>query len=185
MQSFPTTPTTIPTVISVLDMDNERRIRREQLKQMNDPHDAAPFFPLTTGRKRTSSYVLPLLLDTVELPTKKRCLVVTPSSDDDHQQSWRPCSPCEDDASEDHSTCELQQLPSDYDDDKLAVDVVLQHQELVERSKNGTCSKWDKPISLRNLRPRRLDGLFSDVSGGSPLEWRPADASEFLPFMPL
>lgn len=185
MQSVPTTPTTIPTTISVLDMDNERRIRREQLKQMNDSHDAAPFFPLTTGRKRTSSYVLPLLLDTrVELPTKKRCLVVTPSSDDDHKQ-WRPCSPCENDASEDHSTCELLQLPSDYEDDKVvAVDAVLQHHELVE-SKNGAWSKWDKPISLRNLRPRRLVGLFADVSSGSPLEWRPADASEFLPFMPL
>ena len=193
-QWVPTTPTPIPSEISVLEMDNERRIRREQLKQMDDDHhDASQLSSSTAGgrtKKRSASCQLPLLLEVDEIPTKKRFLV-TPNVDDLAVRQLRPrfldhrCDGTTSQASsssrdQEEEALLLQEMLEENDNDQ-------QEQELVALSKNTSRSKWDEPISMGDFRPRRLRFrvLNHVASATTSLKCRRSHASDFLPYMPL
>ncbi len=173
-ENVPTTPTPIPQMICVLDIDHERRLRREGLRE--GIFRVGTTMPISSKAfKRTNP--LPVLIDEDYRSTKRQCVVT-------------PCT-------------EILKRRMNFANIKNTLDSDLFHLrprrsseffgaslDEVERTLTSTRSKWDEPVSRCSLRPRNLHHILETSTNDddlleSSMSTVCLSSSASLPYMPL
>lgn len=136
--------------ISVLDIDNERRLRREKLQTASFPDNKEWTTTLRRGSafKRSSNSVF-VLIDKNSRPTKKQSVLIPYHDVLTIRGSFTSHRSLEKDL------FHLQPRRSSVQSRRGTSPLLTLNDDSAEETRPITRSKWDEPISLSNLRPRK------------------------------